>query len=74
VTLRPLEIEVIEDEILADLSEDASRGTMDHRIRKADGSTTTAVRLDAAWLSLKTRELVGPPDELADVLRAAPRA
>jgi acyl-CoA thioester hydrolase len=58
----------------ARLSPDASRATLEHQIRKADGATAARVELDTAWLSLETRKLIVPPTELAAVLRAAPRA
>jgi acyl-CoA thioester hydrolase len=58
---------------VAELDEDASRGTMEHRIRKADGSVAALVRTDGAWLSLETRRIVAPPRELAQAMRSAPR-
>jgi acyl-CoA thioester hydrolase len=58
---------------VAGLSDDASRGTMEHRITKADGASAAVVRIDAAWLSLKTRRLAAPPEQLVKVMRAAPR-
>ena len=58
---------------LAALSGDASRATAEHRIGTADGATAAVVQTDCAWLSLETRRITAPPDEIADVLRAAPR-
>jgi acyl-CoA thioester hydrolase len=58
---------------LAALSGDASRATVEHRIRTADGATAAVVQTDCAWLSLETRRLAAPPDDLAQVMRAAPR-
>jgi acyl-CoA thioester hydrolase len=58
---------------LAALSGDASRATVEQRIRTADGATAAVVQTDCGWLSLETRRLAAPPDELAHVLRAAPR-
>jgi acyl-CoA thioester hydrolase len=58
---------------LAALSGDASRATLEHRIRTADGATAAVVQTDCAWLSLETRKLAAPPDELAHVMRCAPR-
>jgi acyl-CoA thioester hydrolase len=58
---------------VAGLSDDASRGTMEHRIMKPDGATAAVVRIDAAWFSLETRRLAAPPEQLAAVMRAAPR-
>jgi acyl-CoA thioester hydrolase len=59
---------------VAGLNEDASRGTMEHRIRKADGAVAALVRIDGAWLSLETRKIVAPPRDLAQVMRSAPRS
>jgi acyl-CoA thioester hydrolase len=58
---------------VAGLNADASRATMEHRITKPDGATAAVVRIDGAWLSLDTRRLAVPPEQLAHVLRAAPR-
>jgi acyl-CoA thioester hydrolase len=58
---------------MAALSDDASRATLEHRIRTADGATAAVVQTDCAWLSLETRRLGAPPDDLAQVMRAAPR-
>jgi acyl-CoA thioester hydrolase len=58
---------------VAALSGDASRATLENRIRRADGATAAVVQIDGAWLSLETRRLAAPPDELAQVMMAAPR-
>jgi acyl-CoA thioester hydrolase len=58
---------------VAALSGDSGRATMEQRIRKADGVTAATVQIDGGWLSLETRKLTGPPAELANVMRGAPR-
>lgn len=58
---------------VAGLSGDASRAIVENRIRRADGATAAVVQIDGAWLSLETRKLAAPPDELAQVMQAAPR-
>jgi acyl-CoA thioester hydrolase len=57
----------------AALSRDASRGTVKQRIRKPDGATAALVAVEGGWLSLESRRIVAPPEELAHVMRTAPR-
>jgi acyl-CoA thioester hydrolase len=55
------------------MTADASYGRIEHEIRKANGEIAAIVRVDGGWLSVDERELIAPPDELADVMRSAPR-
>jgi YbgC/YbaW family acyl-CoA thioester hydrolase len=66
--------ELVVSVAVSSLNYDASRGSMEQRITKANGSTAAIVRLDGAWLALDTRTLVSPPAQLAEVMRSAPRA
>jgi acyl-CoA thioester hydrolase len=65
--------ELTVDFAVAALSPDASRGTVEHAIRKRSGETAAVVAVDAGWLSLERRKLVAPPDEVARVLLSAAR-
>jgi acyl-CoA thioester hydrolase len=61
------------DFVVAALSPDASRGTVESRIRKPSGEAAAVVAVDAGWLSLERRRLVAPPEEVAELLLSAPR-
>jgi acyl-CoA thioester hydrolase len=65
--------ELTVDFAVAALSSDASRGTVESRIRKRSGEAAAVVAVEAGWLSLDRRKLVAPPEEVARLLFSAPR-
>jgi acyl-CoA thioester hydrolase len=65
--------ELTVDFVVAALTPDASRGTVESQICKRSGEAAAVVAVDAAWLSLERRKLVAPPEELAQLLLSAPR-
>jgi acyl-CoA thioester hydrolase len=66
--------ELTVDFVVAALSPDASRGTVESRICTGGGEPAAVVAVEAGWLSLEHRKLVAPPEELARVLLSAPRS
>jgi len=53
---------------LLGLSEDGSRFRLRNTFFKADGRVAAIVTTDAGWMSLVSRQLVPPPDELLSAM------
>ncbi len=54
------------------LAPDASRWDLLHEVRLSDGTHAATVRVEGAWLDLKTRRLTTPPDDLVTLLDRLP--
>lgn len=65
-----LEINVI----IAGASPDYSRWQIRQEIRKADGSLAAVYDVAGAWLDLRQRKLIAPPEALAAILADLPHS
>lgn len=55
------------------LSEDGTKWSLVHTLRRADGTVVALISVDGAWFDLRTRRVTAPPPALADTMRQAPR-
>jgi acyl-CoA thioester hydrolase len=65
---------LIVDLELVKARKDASKWTIRSSIFKKDGTLSAVVEVDGAWLDLKQRRIVKPPQEIIDMISAAPLA
>jgi acyl-CoA thioester hydrolase len=74
--LRELELgaEVTVDLEALALSPEGGRWTLRHTIRRSGGEEAARLVVTGGWLDLARRKLIVPPEELASILRTAPRA
>ena len=65
---------LIVDLVLVKARKDASKWTIRSSIYKKDGTLSAIVEVDGAWLDLKQRRIIKPPQEIVDMISAAPLA
>jgi acyl-CoA thioester hydrolase len=65
---------LIVDLELVKARKDASKWTIRSSIFKKDGTLSAVVEVDGAWLDLKQRRIIKPPQEIIDMISAAPLA
>jgi acyl-CoA thioester hydrolase len=53
---------------------DASKWTIRSSVYKKDGTLSAMVEVDGAWLDLKIRKIVQPPQPMIDMLAHAPKS
>jgi acyl-CoA thioester hydrolase len=66
--------EVLVSAEVAGLAPDASRWSILHRLWKPDGTEMARIAVHGSWIDLEARRATAPPRDLADALRAHPRA
>lgn len=66
------------DEVKIDLTvmksrKDYSRWSIQHRITKNGGELCAVLNVDGAWMNVRERKLMSPPEKVAEVFEKMPR-